>query len=353
MLLAPEWDDRLLRGFRFACRPGCGLCCYTQPRLDREELARLRADREVPLRRDGGLVLHVESFPDGGSCRLLSENRCSVHSLRPLVCSSFPVEMYAGLNGWQPSLVLSCPGLSLEPLDDWARGVVPTSSPSGLDPELRSARRRTARTSAAAVPAAVARARRRWEARLRRRGLWTDRASLRTAMAPRLHRFDAENLPGEEPPDPGEGRELLPIFFDGRPGPVAIGAHPLGWSLDELAPRGGVAQALGIFSVPAEIPTIDDAAARRLAGYLVYWLHRDQLIDGILSVASEDDEPTPLAERLDSELGFIRSTVLSRALVRAHLGGEYGRILGRSAIDRGIAASDADLLDRDSPGSIP
>ncbi|MGI0068309.1 MAG: hypothetical protein ACREB9_07880, partial [Thermoplasmata archaeon] len=108
-----------------------------------------------------------------------------------------------------------------------------------------------------------------------------------------------------------------------------------------------------VFPVPTEVPEMDDAAAQRLAGYLVYWLYRDQLIDEVLAIAAEDDEAAPLEEWVASELAFIATTVLSRAVVRAHLRGEYDRTLGREAIDRGIAASDADLLDRGGPGSIP
>ncbi len=348
-----DWDDRLVRGFRFACRPGCALCCYAQPRVDPDELSSLRAAHEIPVLRDRADVLHVRSYPDGGACRLLSEDRCIAHLVRPLVCSSFPVEPYAGRRSWQPSVVLSCPGLSLAPLDDWAQGVVPSEPASGLDLELRSARRRALRPRAVAVPVTAAAERRRWEARLRRRGQWVDYDVLRTTIAAGVAKIDDVELPGEEPPDLSDGRELLPIFYDGRSGPVSLAAHPLGWSLDKLSPRGGVARSLGVFPIPTEVPEIDDSAARRLAGYLVYWLHRDQLIDEALLAASTDAQSRPLETWVRSELAWIRATVLSRAVVRAHAVGEYTRILDRAAIDRGIMASDADLLDRGGPGAIP
>ena len=353
MAASDEWDDHLVRGFRFDCRPGCALCCYAQPRVSSEELHRLRTAQEIPVAGGGTGLIRVAGYPDGGACRLLSGDRCSVHLFRPLVCSSFPVEPYAGIGGWQPSMVLSCPGLSLAALDEWGRGLVPSVSPSGLDSELRSAHLRAARDPAAAIFRTAEDNRRRGEAKLRRRGLWVDPADLRNEVASHLPTVRDADLPGEEPPDPEDGRDLLPLFYDGRPGPVAIGAHPLGWTLDELSPRGGVARALGALPDPTQVPELEDAAELRLAGYLVYWLYRDQLIDSVLELAANDDAGVTLVEWANSELTLIAATVLARAVLRAHLRGEYGRTLGREAIDRGIAATDADLLDRGGPGSIP
>ena len=90
-------DVSLLSGFAFACRPDCGLCCFTSPRVDAEDAERLRAvapdARIVPRGRERC----VAARPDGGACQFLTQLRCRVHEVRPAPCREFPISVHVGL----------------------------------------------------------------------------------------------------------------------------------------------------------------------------------------------------------------------------------------------------------------
>ncbi len=86
-------------GIAFSCRPGCAACCKISGHVDVAEneipaMAALlgitpEAFQEQFVRKQAG-KLRLGERPDGG-CILLDENdRCRVHSARPLQCRTYP-----------------------------------------------------------------------------------------------------------------------------------------------------------------------------------------------------------------------------------------------------------------------
>lgn len=102
-------DTSNARGVRFACLPGCGLCCATSPSVLPADLVRAKgAGLPVVRRADGTLGLRME----GDACAALDGARaCTKYVARPLACRSFPVQLHA-LERLQADLHLGCPGLT-------------------------------------------------------------------------------------------------------------------------------------------------------------------------------------------------------------------------------------------------
>jgi len=85
-------------GFRFECQTGCTACCE-QPgevylvREDRNRIAEHlglspRAfERDYCRREDGDLMLRP---PADSACRFLGDGGCTIHSVKPLQCRTFP-----------------------------------------------------------------------------------------------------------------------------------------------------------------------------------------------------------------------------------------------------------------------
>lgn len=342
----PEVDVALLAGFAFTCRPDCGLCCFASPRLDPADEARLleAAPKARIALRDGERCL--EARPDGGACQFLTHLRCAVHAARPAPCREFPVSVHIGTR-LQATVVLSCPGLSLESLLSYD-GPGAVSRFSGFDSELLSVQRRLA-------PSVE---RRRFESERRRRrivrelegqGRWADEEEVRRRLRERrlIPEF-GEFLP-EEPPAVEEGLERLPMYYDRRAGPVVLARGLGGWEALELSPEGG-ARSVGLAVPPDRPPTLEQDAEALLSGYLRYWLARDGFLAavhlGMLSTA----EGTVVDAALD-DLHAIGSDVLARGAVRAKLRGNDGTRLAREDIEQGIRATDQDWLDRPTWGS--
>jgi len=343
---APEVDISLLAGFGFACRPGCGLCCFASPRVDRDDESRLRAATPTTLIVVEDGERRVAARPDGGACQFLTGLRCGIHETRPAPCREFPISVHVGTR-LQATVVLSCPGLRLEPLLAGGSAVAPLPF-SGLDAELASMRRRV-------TPAVE---RRRTEAERRRRrivrelegqGRWVDEEEVRRQLGNRRLIPRPEEYSPEDPPVAEEGLEFLPIYFDGRAGPVALAQGLGGWEALELSPEGG-SRPLGIAVPPDRPPAIDRDAEALLAGYLRYWLARDGLLAaahvGMLSTL----EGTVVDATLD-DLHAIASSVLARGAVRAKLRGEDGARLTVGDVELGIRATDQDWLDRPTWGT--
>ncbi len=342
----PALDTALLDGFAFACRPDCGLCCFASPRITPRERDRLRestAQVEIVGR---GRDLFLASRPDGGACQFLRSRRCGVHALRPAPCREFPISVHVGTR-LQATAVLSCPGLTLDRLvrpEVGASG----SGPSGLERELESVRSRIDAGTARRV-ADAARRRRRIVRELESGGAFRPEDEVRAVLREEIPWPRDEEFPAEEPPPSGDGLATLPLYFDGRRGPVALSQGVGGWAVLELAEEGGVAADLGVVPPPERCPSTDDAGAELLRGYLRYWLERDALFGYLLqSGATEAGED--LVESTRTELRRIGAQVLSRAEVRAKVTGRRPGELGAAAVADGIRAYDQDGLDRPTWG---
>ena len=342
----PLLDERLLGGFSFACRPDCGLCCFASPRItndDRRALLAIAPAAEIVAR---GRDRFLAARPEGGACQFLQANRCGVHGGRPTPCRQFPIHVHVG-ERLQATLVLSCPGLDLRGL------AVPPAErrhrPAiGLDDELGAVRGQIqGETEERLVQAR--RRRRRIVRRLESQGRWIPESEVRVALDSRIPLPSPRQFEVEDPPSAEDGLEQLPLFFDGRPAPVAIARSLGGWEILELRSEGGVERALGVYPPPDRPPVLSAEGERRLTDYLRYWLERDALFGTVLFEMVESDEGTAL-EWVESELLRIGAITVARASVRARLRGEDGRRLAEDDIDRGIRATDQDLLDRPTWG---
>lgn len=341
----PPFDLDLLRGFRFRCRSDCGLCCYAEPRVEPEEADRLlRAHPEVRLR-SRGRDRFLFARPNGGACQFLEGGRCRAHALRPRPCREFPLTVHVGRR-LQASVVLSCPGIDLDRL---ARADPSAAQPApvGLEEELRSLESRWD----AAAGRRLAEAERRGhkvERTLREEGRWQPDRQVRERWSDAPPMPGAEDFPVEAPPEAAEGLERLPIYFDGRTGPVALAGALGGWELLELAPEGG-ARELGRLVPPDRPPSLEDGAGGLLVGYLRYTLERDAFLASVHVEMLEGAEGT-VEEWTALALRALGAEVLSRGAVRAKFAGRDGRRLSARDVADGIRATDQDWLDRPTWG---
>ncbi len=338
----PDLD--LLRGVRFRCRPECGLCCFAEPRADPPERARLLQIAPEATFVGRGPDRFLAARPDGGACQFLSELRCRVHSARPHPCREFPVTVHLG-HRVQATLVLSCPGVELGPLlgGPGAAG----AGPQGLESELASVRERLGPEVDRRV-AITSRRGRRIERWLRVSDRWWDDDEVRALLTARVPLPDDRDFPAEDPPGLDAGIELLPIFFDGRPGPVALARDLGGWRVLEVAPAGGYAT-LGVVPPPTRAPRLEAGAEALLGGYLRYVLCRDAFLAAVHLDALEEDEGSVL-DWAEAALRALGADVLARAAVRAKLRGAGERALTAADVEDGIRATDLDSLDRPTWG---
>ncbi len=343
---APQLDIALLAGFRFSCLPGCGLCCFTSPRLEGDDERHLRdvaPDSRVVFE-DG--VRRLSARPDGGACQFLRDLRCSVHGARPAPCREFPISVHVG-SRLQATVVLSCPGLSLDPLAGLG-GNSPVPASSGLDAELSAVRDRL--TPAAMRRRAESERRGRRIARtLERQGRWVAEEEVRRQLRGRRLLPTVAEFSRTDPPEKEEGLEFLPLYYDGRPGPVALAQGLGGWEALEVRPEGGgLPLAVGV--PPDTLPTLDEGAETVLSGYLRYWLERDAFLAATHIEMLSRPMGTVVEVALE-DLHAIASTVLARGAFRAKLRGEDGTRLARADVERGIRATDQDWLDRPTWGA--
>ncbi len=341
----PSIDTTLLEGLEFACRPDCGLCCYATPAVDRAERAELlHIAPESTFVSDARGGTYIAARPQGGACQFLAQNRCRVHAARPFPCAVFPVIVHAGTR-FQASAVLSCPGVSIAGRADpgSSRALPP---PRGLDTEFGRAEARCRSEDGRRALASARRDGQRVERALEREGLWVPTLQVRESLRARIPLPDSSDFPVEDPPELEEGEEALPLFFDDRLGPVAIAGHAGGWQLVELQEKGGIRAWLGVWPPPTRMPQLEAAAERALRDYLAYWLERDALFGFVHMAMIEEPSGEDVLVRVTRELRGIGATVVARARVRASGRGGISPSLAEADIERGIRASDADLLDR-------
>ena len=340
-------DTSLLRGLRYSCLPGCGLCCFAEPLVaptEKEGLLRLIPEAEFFAR--GGFEF-VRSRPNGGACQLLAEHRCTAHSARPEPCREYPLTGYVGTR-IQVVAALTCPGIDLTFLDGY-RGPETAAPPWGLDAELSSLRAQLSGNIERRLDESGRRRRRIFRA-LATTGRWVDEEEVRRQLRGHLPIPADDDFPATDPPSREEGLELLPLVFDRRGGPVAFATRPEGWELIELRSKGGVERSLGVTSPPDRLPALSEEAVRLLAGYLRYWLERDQLFGVVHLEMAENDRDT-VTDWVVSELRQIAALTIARASVLAVLSrGGAGSLTGAD-LQQGIRATDQDLLDRPSWGT--
>ena len=341
----PPVDLELLRGFRFSCRPDCGLCCYATPRADGPEreriVRRFPATRFLASDRDRFLA----SRPNGGACQFLDGFRCRAHAVRPHPCREFPLTVHVG-HRLQASVVLSCPGITAEAFEALgARGSRP--EPVGFETELASIAERLGAATARRLDAASRRGRA-LEHRLRARGRWNEPDEVRATLSDDLELPDADDFPVDGPPSLDEGVENLPLFFDRRAGPVAFSEEVGGWALTELAPS-GEHRPLTTLVPPDRPPVLEPAAERLLAAYLRYWLDRDAFWAATALEMEQEPEGT-LLERARRALHEVGAQTVARASVRRKLRLGAADRLARDDVWEGIAATDQDWLDRPTWG---
>ena len=341
----PDLDLALVTGFRYACRPDCGLCCYAEPRVlaaERSRLLQIRPEIEFVHR---GELQFLPSRADGGSCELLADRRCSVHAARPHPCREFPLTAHVGTRV-QATVVLSCPGVELSSLG--APPALAAHDGRSFASEIAGLRERLDRSTARRVDV-VGRRRQRIARQLEADGRWEDEADVRKELRARVPTPTNEDFPAIDPPDADDGIDGLPIFFDGRDGPVALSRGLGGWELHELSPNGGFARSLGVIPPPERAPRLTPEGADLLVGYLRYWLERDAFF-GALHLDMLEEAEGSVGEWAEEELRSIGSLVLARAEVRAKAArGEVDR-LSDADVANGIRATDQDLMDRDSWG---
>jgi Fe-S-cluster containining protein len=338
----PPLDTRLLAGFSFACRPDCGLCCYATPRVTSTELIGIH--RLDPTVRIVGSApdTFLAARPEGGACQFLASSRCRLHSARPGPCREYPISVHVG-ERLQATVVLSCPGIDLKGLGRRTAG-----EPTGLESELEAVRGRIDARTGRRVREATRR-RRQLRRRLEEAGLWQDEEAVRRDLRAHPPRVAEADFPTDDPPEVAEGLDTLPLYFDGREGPVAIASTLGGWELLELRELGGTETPLGVFPPPERPPALDAAGAELLRAYLGYWVERDALFGYVASAVAEAGGPD-LGTAIRSELGRLGALVLARGAIRAKSRGHDGARLGEADVARGIRAVDQEALDRPTWG---
>ena len=340
-------DAGLLRGFRFACQPNCGLCCFATPQLRPTERTRLlRLDPAVVLEESPEGWTGIALQGPGGACSLLDDYRCRFHADRPLPCRLYPIHLHAGLRV-QATLVLSCPGVDLAGLAaSGPAASLPADSDDGLGTERQTI---AALTQTPDFPTVVAEAQADHD-RLRRRSRGVshpgEEARARVRWASRPPAIRSGDFPAPAGPSEEDGLESLPIFHDRAHGIVAIAETAGGIDLLALDPRGGVKDRIGTYPLPVRRPALEPAAATLLSGYLGHLALRDAFADAVRFRWWEEGDAVGFLELFEEELRNAGTTVLARSTLRAMLAGRPGGVLDAAAVAEGIRATDAELLDQ-------
>lgn len=111
-------DASELKNKSYGCLDNCSMCCYCQPEISEEELARFKkygltagltkehiqgyvTDQPTAIKLQGG----------NGACHFLKDKRCTIHDKRPAFCRQFPVHVHA-LHRIQLNANYSCRGIT-------------------------------------------------------------------------------------------------------------------------------------------------------------------------------------------------------------------------------------------------
>jgi Fe-S-cluster containining protein len=342
-------DFRLVTGFRYQCLPGCGLCCYTTPAVAPRERGRLiQLDPHVPLMDTDGGWAQIASRPEGGACHFLREQRCACHAERPATCGEFPLTTNVG-GRIQVSLVLSCPGVELTPLLRRASGAPLGEMSPDLQSEVRFVREEIRQAERSGQLRWAVQRRRSVERRLRRTGQWQAEEEVRERIRPHLEDFVPLELTPPEVPEEPEPLSSLPMFYDPEFGRVAFRAHPAGIEFVTLRENGGIDRHLGAFNSPTRSPGLDAQARSLLWGYVSYLLDRDAIFGIAYHYLLEGKTGSPESV-MAAELRSAADQVIRLAALRRALTSDRRGALNQMDIEKGIRATDMDLLDRPTSG---
>ncbi len=346
-------DTTLLTGFRFGCRPGCGLCCYASPAVNRGERERLlQIDTALDFEDEpGGEFALLATRPDGGACELLLDNRCRAHAARPFPCRSFPVHGHVGVR-FQATLVLSCPGLDLAPLSGWGTPDALAGGPVGLESELAAVAAESASAPLLSWESEAADA----ERRLFRRSRRGDGGETPDAVRARIRAEPPALDPTQELALPPPGRdaalEELPVLFDPRYGRVALRSSEEGaYELLGLREAGGSVGRLATIPLPEEVPPLEPSAHAALAGYARYLVDRDHFVWSTYQEI-RSGRTGSFSDQLAANRTEALTEVVRRGAVLARFHGRTAERLTLDDLRDGIRAVDAELLDRPTMGRI-
>ena len=342
-------DFRLVGGFRFRCVPGCGLCCYATPAVTPAERERLiQLDPDTPLLDTSEGWSQIASRSSGGACYFLRGERCRCHPIRPATCGEFPLTTYVS-ERVQVSVVLTCPGVDLAGLGNFATGSHRSGISTSLSSEVEFVNRE--------VRSAAERGRLRWasrrrqavERRLRTRGGWQPEEEIRLHLRRQVDRWIPTDLPPADGPTEAEALETLPMFYDPAFGRVAWRVHSAGMEFFTLHEEGGKARELEVLDTPNRSPGFDPAGQALLRGYLAYLLERDATVGAAYDYLLDAEPQLPelvVVDYLQQAAGqVVRMACLRRALTSDHRGP-----LTEFDIENGIRATDMDVLDRPTIG---
>jgi len=123
-----ETDASELKGMRFRCLEGCGLCCLCQPEVLPWEIKSLKAP-------ENGHLSIVRSSIDpsrkaiamkgrGGACTMLEGRKCTIYERRPHFCRQFPVHLHL-MSRAQFTADMSCRGIWEANADGEGEGLLP------------------------------------------------------------------------------------------------------------------------------------------------------------------------------------------------------------------------------------
>lgn len=341
-------DSRLVAGFQFGCLPRCGLCCYTSPAVAPDErVALIRLDPAVPLVDTARGWAQIASRPNGGACHFLQRETCRAHSVRPATCREFPLTVHAGPRV-QVSVVLSCPGVSLDSLPLW-RHAPPAAIEEGMASEMAAVATEVSRAEADGQIQWAARQRRQVENRLRKSGQWQSEEEVRAELSG-LPEVPIDRLqPLADLPDASAPLVSLPMFYDASLGRVAWREHAGGMEFVTLYESGGIDRYLGVYPPLLRAPSLEPEAFALLEGYRAYLLERDATIQAVYAelVTGRPGSPVEGVRALLEEVtsGVVRMAALRRSLTSGRRGD-----LTLQDVASGIRAMDMDLLDRPTIG---
>lgn len=347
----PTVDFGPLSGFSFACRPDCGLCCYATPAVSAEESARLlQIEPSTPfLEGQGGYSL-IASRPEGGACHFLKANRCRCHPDRPFPCREYPLTAHVGTRV-QVTTCLSCPGVDLSRLALWNRADGAHSPAVGFQEEIAAITAETLKHPVGVWIEFNSRRVAKLRMRMQRHELWSEPDELRARLLAELPLPGSDDFPPGSPPTEEEGLATLPLFYEKDRGCVSFYAREEGWAAFVLRETGGKGDSLGVFAPPDTPPSLTPQAEQLLRGYLAYLVRRDQLLWAVYYETAHHPDAS-LEELAEAFLLEAGTQVMARAFFRARMNGLTGKRLEVEDLERGIRATDSDLLDLPTYGRV-
>ncbi len=251
----------------------------------------------------------------------------------------------------QASVCLSCPGISLDHLEDFATSNARRAEPKGLEQELDRVAREFARFPVQNWLRVHQRQEEALRRRLEREDRWESPEDLRSRLQEELPFPEADDFPANPPPPKEEGLESLPLFYEEGTGIVALSDHPRGWEVLSIRESGGIGSSLSVLVPPDRPPRLDASGERLLRGYLGLIVQRDQLLWSAYAEVGNHEEAT-LGEVAEEIVREAATQVLTRAVIRAQLRGTSAGVLSREDVARGIRATDSDLLDLPTLGRV-